>query len=294
MFRYLAASTCLLALAACGETAAPSGSASPSSSTSATPSGRTIRVDLRDGNGTTVGTVTLTQVDAGQGTSAPASPSASGSSSSLTTSSPSRSSLSTGSASASSSSSAGSFSAGASPSAGSAGGSAVRFHVEITNLPAGSHGFHIHSAGNCDGPDFTTAGGHYSPTVREHGLLNPRGPHAGDLPNLVVGSDGRATIDFVWAGLSLDQSATDSLTSHNGGTSLIVHANVDDGLSQPAGNSGSRIACGVITAGSSASASASGSASPSSSARGTLAPSASGVASGAGAVTPSSSASPTR
>jgi len=113
-----------------------------------------------------------------------------------------------------------------------------------SKLPPGTHGFHVHAVGKCEGPDFKSAGGHFNPAGKQHGLENPAGPHAGDMPNLVVGADGTGTATVKLTGVSLD-GGPDSLF-HEGGTSLVVHAGPDDMKTDPAGNSGARIACGVI------------------------------------------------
>jgi Cu-Zn family superoxide dismutase len=123
----------------------------------------------------------------------------------------------------------------------------VRIHFEGQNLPPGIHGFHIHENGECNPPTFESAGEHFNPTHAQHGLRNPEGPHAGDLPNLEVAADGTAELDFVIHGVSLEASSERSLLTGNG-TALVVHADPDDQSSNPSGNSGDRIACGVIRA----------------------------------------------
>jgi Cu-Zn family superoxide dismutase len=121
----------------------------------------------------------------------------------------------------------------------------VRVQVVVTGgIPAGKHGIHIHAAGKCDAPDFATAGGHFNPGGKKHGLHNPEGAHAGDLPNLVVGKAGKAKATFTARGATLGDG-TGSLFPE-GGTALVIHAGPDDGKTDPAGNSGARIACGVI------------------------------------------------
>ncbi len=120
----------------------------------------------------------------------------------------------------------------------------VRVHVVATGLPPGKHGIHIHAVGKCEPPEFASAGGHLNPAGKKHGLRNPEGAHAGDLPNLVVGKAGKAKATFTARGATLGEG-TGSLLSAEG-TSLVVHANPDDEKSDPAGNSGPRIACGVI------------------------------------------------
>jgi Cu-Zn family superoxide dismutase len=122
------------------------------------------------------------------------------------------------------------------------GGVVVR--VQAWGLPPGSHGFHIHDSGSCDTPGFNNAGGHFNPFGKKHGLLNPEGPHAGDLPNLVVPSNGKVDVTFNLPSVTLKEGRN-SLMQKNG-TSVVIHSDPDDGISDPAGNSGTRIACGVI------------------------------------------------
>lgn len=121
----------------------------------------------------------------------------------------------------------------------------LRIKVDVSNLTEGTHGFHFHEKGVCEGPDFESAGGHFNPTEASHGLAHEEGPHAGDLPNLVVGPDGTMVEEFLVEGLTLKAGEASSLFQ-DGGTSLIIHAEPDDGITQPSGNSGDRIACGVI------------------------------------------------
>ncbi len=121
----------------------------------------------------------------------------------------------------------------------------VKIALEVSNLPPGGHGFHIHDVGKCDPPDFKTAGGHLNPHGKKHGLKNPDGPHAGDLQNLEVGADGTAKVDVHQAGVTLGEGKTSLF--HPGGTAIVIHASPDDGMTDPAGNAGARIACGVIT-----------------------------------------------
>jgi Cu-Zn family superoxide dismutase len=120
----------------------------------------------------------------------------------------------------------------------------VMLKADVMGLPAGEHGIHVHGVGKCDPPDFTSAGGHFNPESKQHGLENPMGAHAGDMPNLTVGSDGTGSFEFVLKGVTLD-SGTDSLFGPEG-TALVVHAGPDDEKTDPSGNSGGRIACGVI------------------------------------------------
>lgn len=121
----------------------------------------------------------------------------------------------------------------------------VAIAVEVSRFPPGRHGFHIHAIGKCDPPDFQTAGGHFNPFGKKHGLKNPEGPHAGDLPNLEVGPDGKGKIEATVGGLTLGKEGLAGLLDSNG-TAVVIHAGPDDEMTDPAGNSGARIACGVI------------------------------------------------
>lgn len=112
--------------------------------------------------------------------------------------------------------------------------------IEASGLTPGQHGMHIHTTGRCDAPNFQTAGGHLNPTGQKHGLMNPAGPHQGDLPQLSVGSDGKAVMTF-------SVSTTIAALFDADGASFIVHAGPDDQKTDPSGNSGARILCGVLT-----------------------------------------------
>ena len=116
----------------------------------------------------------------------------------------------------------------------------LRVTLDARALPPGTHGAHLHTAGICDAPAFTTAGPHWNPTMRQHGVNNPQGPHTGDMPNLIVGSDGRGTL-----GITLPGATMAGLLDADG-TAIVVHANPDDLITDPSGNSGGRIACGAF------------------------------------------------
>jgi Cu-Zn family superoxide dismutase len=124
-------------------------------------------------------------------------------------------------------------------------GSVVRIVVEAQGLPAGAKAVHIHEVGRCDPPGFTSAGGHFNPHGKQHGALNPAGPHAGDLPNITIGPDGKGRLE----------TATELITLLGGrssifdadGSALVIHAAPDDFRTDPTGNAGARVACGVVT-----------------------------------------------
>jgi Cu-Zn family superoxide dismutase len=121
----------------------------------------------------------------------------------------------------------------------------VSIKLNLMNLPAGMHGIHVHAVAKCEGPAFTTAGGHLNPDMKHHGLDNPEGPHAGDMMNLTVAADGTAKTTIVAPGVTMGDGPNSIFTG--GGTALVIHANMDDEKSDPAGNAGARIACGTIT-----------------------------------------------
>ena len=126
-------------------------------------------------------------------------------------------------------------------------GQAVTLEGELRGLPAGTHGIHFHAVGQCDATgQFASAGAHFDPATRKHGLESAEGPHAGDLPNLVVGADGRAAVRMTTPRVTLGREAASLLDAD--GSALVVHAAADDQRTDPSGNSGARIACGVIAA----------------------------------------------
>jgi Cu-Zn family superoxide dismutase len=118
--------------------------------------------------------------------------------------------------------------------------------VSVAGLTPGLHGLHIHAVGTCTPPDFSSAGSHFNPAGRQHGRLNPSGPHLGDLPNLLVGSDGSADTSFALSGV--EASGPRSLLPP-GGTSVVIHAGPDDERTDPSGGSGARVACAVLEPG---------------------------------------------
>jgi len=122
----------------------------------------------------------------------------------------------------------------------------VALAAEVSQLPPGTHGIHVHAIGKCDPPDFKTAGGHFNPHAKKHGLKSPEGAHAGDLPNLVVGPDGTGKFSAILVGATLERGNPASLLNPSG-TSIVIHAKADDEVTDPTGNSGDRIACGIIT-----------------------------------------------
>ncbi|MEX3314314.1 superoxide dismutase family protein [Sulfitobacter sp. PS-8MA] len=113
--------------------------------------------------------------------------------------------------------------------------------IDVTGVPAGTHGVHLHETGDCSAEDYKSAGGHIA-GGQQHGVMVEGGPHPGDLPNMVVGEDG-----ILRAEVFLDELDVDQMIKDDDGAAFIIHAGADDYKSQPAGNAGDRIACGVLT-----------------------------------------------
>jgi len=121
----------------------------------------------------------------------------------------------------------------------------VLVKLDLQGVPPGTHAFHIHTVGKCDAPDFMTAGGHFNPTTMKHGLLATGGPHAGDMPNVFVPADGKLSVEVLDANVTL--AAGPKSVFDADGSALMLHAAADDYTSDPAGNAGARLACGVVT-----------------------------------------------
>lgn len=120
----------------------------------------------------------------------------------------------------------------------------VLIKLSVKGLPPGEHAFHVHAVGKCE-PPFTSAGGHFNPGGKKHGILVAEGHHAGDLPNLHIPANGELVVEVLNAAVTLDKGKANSLFGP-GGTSLVIHAGKDDYKTDPAGDAGGRIACGLV------------------------------------------------
>lgn len=124
-----------------------------------------------------------------------------------------------------------------------AAGDKVTLSMVVTGLPEGQHGTHLHMVGKCEAPGFTSAGGHLNPASRQHGSHNPAGSHLGDLPNVVIDSSGKGTLVVE---LGATRSEAEAALFDADGTALMIHAASDDYTTDPTGNSGARVVCGVL------------------------------------------------
>ncbi|MGB8897640.1 MAG: superoxide dismutase family protein [Pseudolabrys sp.] len=122
--------------------------------------------------------------------------------------------------------------------------SGVLINLSVKGLPAGEHAFHVHTVGKCE-PPFTTAGGHFNPAGKKHGMMVVDGHHAGDMPNLHIPASGELTVEVVNADITLDKDKPNSVFDADG-SAVVIHAGKDDYKTDPTGDAGGRIACGVI------------------------------------------------
>lgn len=120
----------------------------------------------------------------------------------------------------------------------------VKIALKLEGLASGYHGFHVHEIATCTAPDFKSAGNHFNPKKKKHGLLNPEGPHVGDLPNVEADEGGKVDTEVTVKDATM-LKGNNSLTE-NGGTSLVITSEADDGMTQISGDSGERIICGEI------------------------------------------------
>jgi superoxide dismutase, Cu-Zn family len=120
----------------------------------------------------------------------------------------------------------------------------VLVRINLTKAAPGPHAFHVHAVGKCEGPEFTTAGGHFNPMSKKHGLLSSEGSHTGDLPNVIVPDSGAVTVETVIPHVTL--KVGDHTLADADGSALVLHAEADDYTTDPTGSAGGRIACGVI------------------------------------------------
>jgi Cu-Zn family superoxide dismutase len=124
-------------------------------------------------------------------------------------------------------------------------GGGVSIELTLKGLPPGEHGVHLHDVAKCEPPGFKSAGSHFNPTKKQHGMSNPDGPHAGDMPNITAAANGTVQTTITNKNLTMGSEANSIYAG--GGTALVIHERADDGKTEPSGNAGNPIACGAIT-----------------------------------------------